>query len=68
MWNTIIIIVLFIAVGYLIYNKIKNHLINQEKANKEKLSKKVSEEMAKKIMEDARHHRQVRKIDDDSNN
>lgn len=37
-------------------------MINQEKENKEKLSKKVSEEMAKKIMEDVRHHRQVRKL------
>ncbi|MCH7733099.1 MAG: hypothetical protein IIB95_04190 [Candidatus Marinimicrobia bacterium] len=64
MWKTILIITLLIAGLYLVFIIIKHLLSDREKTKKEKLSKKVTEEMAKKIMEDARMHRKARNGDD----
>ena len=64
MWKTLLIISLLIAGLYLVFILIKHFLSGRKRANKEKLSKEVTEEMAKKIMEDARMHRKARNGDD----
>ena len=65
MWKTILIIALFSVSCYLVYMIIKNLLADRKKADDKKLSKEVVEEMAKKIVQDARMQRQSRNVDDD---
>ncbi len=66
MWNIILIITFVIGGCYLVFMIIKNLLADRKKANEGRLSKKVVEEMAKKIVQDARMHRQARDVDDES--
>ena len=65
MWKTILIIALFSFGCYLVFRIIKNLLADRKQADDKKLSKEVAEEMAKKIVQDARMQRQSRNVDDE---
>jgi len=66
MWKTTLEITIVIGGCILVYSIIKNLLARRKKTNQEKPSKEVTEEIAKKIIEDARMHRQARNVDDES--
>ncbi|NHZ87035.1 MAG: hypothetical protein GWP19_14380 [Planctomycetia bacterium] len=65
MWKIIVIITLFIGGCYLVFRIINNILTDRKKTDDKKLSKEVAEEMAKKIVQDARMQRQSRNVDDE---
>ncbi len=66
MWKTTLEIAIVIGGCVLVYSIIKSLIAGRKKTNKEKPSKEVTEEMAKKIIEDARMHRQARNVDENS--